>query len=297
MKILLPTDGSENAESAALFLKRLNLTSGDEITLLHVISDDPFQDKDDYYYSRIRQIKQAVAPGILHAAENSLRPVPAVIRTAVMSGYPDQCIVEAAVAADADLIIMGPMRLKGIQSHIVGSVTKSVSISSPKPVLVIKPVRRDSPDRITILFTTDGSDHAKQAGETLMGIPFHDNAEITVLNVTAPAFHDIPERFMPSMDAGFTEDLKKYSVAESEKSHTILEQAREHLRGKFSRISVRAKTGDPSDEILQTAHDIGADVIVLGSKGMGGFKGVVGSVSRYILSVAECSVLVAKTQG
>jgi nucleotide-binding universal stress UspA family protein len=30
---------------------------------------------------------------------------------------------------------------------------------------------------------------------------------------------------------------------------------------------------------------------------MGGFRGVVGSVSRYILSAADCSVLIGKTDG
>jgi nucleotide-binding universal stress UspA family protein len=38
-------------------------------------------------------------------------------------------------------------------------------------------------------------------------------------------------------------------------------------------------------------------MIVVGSKGMGGFRGIIGSLSRYILSVAECSVLIGKTEG
>ena len=55
--------------------------------------------------------------------------------------------------------------------------------------------------------------------------------------------------------------------------------------------------GDPSEEILNAANEIKADIIVVGSKGMKGFRGVVESLSRYILSVADCSVLIGKTEG
>ena len=54
--------------------------------------------------------------------------------------------------------------------------------------------------------------------------------------------------------------------------------------------------GDPSDEILYMANELQSDIIVVGSKGMGGFRGVVESLSRYILSVAHCSVLIGKTE-
>jgi nucleotide-binding universal stress UspA family protein len=175
-------------------------------------------------------------------------------------------------------------------------VTKSVSISSPKPVLVIKPPYGESPDRMKILFTTDGSDYAKKAGETLSLMPFHDNTEITVLHVITPAFYDVPDKFIAKIDTNFREDLQKYSSAELEESREIFAQTTEYLRDKFSHIVTLTKMGDPSDEILQTANELKADMIVVGSKGMGGFRGIVESLSRYILSVADCSVLIGKTE-
>lgn len=295
MKILLPTDGSEHSETVAKFLKRLKLSSDDEITILYVISDDPFQDKGDYYYAKIQEIKQLIAPTILDSAVNILKTVPARIGTSVMNGHPDECIVDAAVDSNTDIIIMGPKRLKGIKSRIVGSVTKSVSINSPKPVLVIKPSQGESSGRLKILFATDGSDHARMAGETLSSLAFPDDTEIIILHVVTPVFHDIPERFMTKLDASVTKELNGHSSVESEKSQEIISQATEYLRKRFLKIDALTKTGDPSDEILQTANELKIDIIVLGSKGMGGFKGVVGSVSRYILSATECSVLIGKT--
>ena len=294
MKILLPTDGSEHSETAVKFLKRLNLSSDDEITILYVISDDPFQDKEDYYYTKIQEIKQLIAPKVLDSAVNILKTVLAKIGTTVMNGHPDECIVKVAVDSDTNIIIMGPKRLRGIRSRIVGSVTKAVSIRSPKPVLVIKPSHGASSDRLKILFASDGSDNARMAGETLSLMPFPDDTEITILNVITPAFYDIPDRFMTKIDTSVVKELKKFGSAEPEKSQKIISEASGYLRKRFQNINALTKTGDPTDEILQSADELKTDIIVLGSKGMGGFKGVVGSVSRYILSAAECSVLIGK---
>jgi nucleotide-binding universal stress UspA family protein len=294
MKLLLPTDGSEYSEAAAQFLKRLNVSQDDTITLLHVISDDPFQDNDDYYYAKIKEVKQFIAPRILESAMNILKSVPAQKSTLLMNGSPDKCIVEAATASGADIIVMGHKRLKGIKSRIIGSVAKSVSISSPKPVLVIKPPQGGSSGTMKILFATDGSDYAKKAGETLTMMPFHDTVEITILNVITPAFHDIPDKYMTTVERSVKEDLKSYRPKDS---HAIITQTAEYLRKRFSRIDSLTKNGDPSDEILNAAKELNADMIVVGSKGMGGFRGIIGSLSRYILSVAECSVLIGKTEG
>jgi nucleotide-binding universal stress UspA family protein len=295
MKILIPTDGSEYSESAAHFLLRLNLSSHDEISILHVVSEDPLQDSEDYYSRRIREVKQFIAPKILEHTLEILKPVPSKINTLVMDGYPDTCIVDTAVNLNADLIIMGPKRVKGIRSHIVGSITKSVSINSPKPILVIKPLQGNVPERVKILFPTDGSYYAQKACELLTLMPFHDTTEITVLHVVTPALYDMPEQYMTKMDTGMKEDLKSLADREFGESEEVFTKAAIYLRKRFSHFDSLTKIGDPTDEILQTAYELKPDIIALGSKGMGGFRGVIGSISRYILSVAECSVLIGKT--
>jgi hypothetical protein len=104
---------------------------------------------------------------------------------------------------------------------------------SPKPVLVIKPTQRDSSNGMKILFTTDGSDHARKAGETLSLMPFHDDTEITILHVITPAFYDVPDKFMSKIDVSFREDLKRYSSLELQESQRIIAQASEYLTTSF----------------------------------------------------------------
>ena len=56
-----------------------------------------------------------------------------------------------------------------------------------------------------------------------------------------------------------------------------------------------ALTGSASDAILATANDVGADLIVVGSKGMKGARRVLGSVPNSVAHGAPCDVLIVKT--
>jgi len=57
----------------------------------------------------------------------------------------------------------------------------------------------------------------------------------------------------------------------------------------------QVRTGDFADEIIEAAEDMGADLIVLGSRGLGAVRGaVLGSVSQKVLHYAEQMVLTVK---
>lgn len=294
MRFLLPTDGLAHSEAAAAFLLRLDLSAHDEIFILHVIGEEPLQNREDFYYGRIMDMKRRIAPSILENTKHFLRTIPARIDSAIYSGYPAHCIVDTAISRKVDLIVMGSKRSKGIQSHIVGSVTKSVSITSSKPILVIKPSPDEIPGKMKILLATDGSDSARRAVEILATIPFHDTTSITVLHVVTPAFYDIPEHYLSKIDAEMKEDLMSLRDRKSIQSDEVIDRTVDYLRRRFAQVDSLSREGDPTDEILQTAYELKPDIIALGSKGMEGFKGIVGSISRYILSVAECSVLIGK---
>ena len=56
-----------------------------------------------------------------------------------------------------------------------------------------------------------------------------------------------------------------------------------------------SETGSPAVVILDFAESIEADLIVMGSRGLGVVKGVLlGSVSQYIVEQSDCPVLVVK---
>lgn len=60
-------------------------------------------------------------------------------------------------------------------------------------------------------------------------------------------------------------------------------------------VSARAQGGDYADAILNTAEDIGADIIVLGRRGLGRIRGLVlGSVSQKVAQHADSTVITVK---
>jgi nucleotide-binding universal stress UspA family protein len=61
--------------------------------------------------------------------------------------------------------------------------------------------------------------------------------------------------------------------------------------------TVHASTASPADAIVQVATDEGADLIVVGNKGMHGSHRVLGSVPNSVAHEAPCAVLIVATTG
>ncbi len=294
MKLLLPTDGSDYSEGAARFLTQLALTWEDEVAVLHIISWVPFADDVESHEASLKQIKQDIAPKILDSAVNILKPLPAKVTSESIEGYPDKSIIEVAENSGADLVVMGARGLKGIKQLIIGSVTRSVAISSTKPVLVIKPPQFETSAKMKILFATDGSDHANAAGKLFASMPFHRDSEVIVLTVVWSAVSDIPERLTLEMGEKIKEDVARARTMEFKAAEEFLEPAVHYLRERFRNVVGLTRVGDPSAEILSLAEESKTDIIVVGCRGLKGVKGILGSVSRNILSHSKCSVLIVK---
>ncbi len=301
MRVLLATDGSEYSDTAAKFLTRISWSPQDFITLFHAIYAPPFPEDRKFHFDTLATIKKDIAPRIMDSAAAILKPVAAAISVEIKEFSPgectpDQCIIKAARSSGADLIAMGARGIKGVKSAFLGSVTRLVTLHSPVPVLVVKPSAGRAFGRIKILFVVDGSGHSRATGEFLSSIPFPDDAEVTILNVIASAFSDIPERFILEISDQIKEavaDARDREFAESEK---IVEEARTSLCRRFRSISVLSRVGDPATEIIKTAESLQSDIIAAGCRGLKGIKGLTGSVSRNILSHAQCSVLIGKTR-
>lgn len=294
MKILFATDGSEYSMEAAEFLKRLILSKDDEIIVTHVISDVPFKDDRESYYTSLKRIKQEIAPKILDSTIERMKGIGAALSTALFDGHPDRVIVEAATDSDSELIVLGARGLKGIRSLFLGSVTRSVAINSTRPVLVITPKKRKTDIPLKILYATDGSDSAFRTGKLITKIPFHENSEIKIINVIPTSYMDVPEMFWLEVNERVKSEIAAIRERELDATDRILKDASDMLSERFKNIEVMIKFGDPSEEILRVSREIEADVIATGSSGMRGIKGMLGSVSRNILVHSECSVLIGK---
>jgi len=76
-------------------------------------------------------------------------------------------------------------------------------------------------------------------------------------------------------------------------SEKLLTEAAKSISG--TTVKTRAVMGNPADVVIAIAEEVGADLIVVGSKGMRGARRVIGSVPNTIAHRAPCHVLIAKT--
>jgi nucleotide-binding universal stress UspA family protein len=77
----------------------------------------------------------------------------------------------------------------------------------------------------------------------------------------------------------------------------VLDEARVALAPRGFDIETDVAIGNPKDEITRTAREWGADLVVLGARGLGGIKRfLLGSVSLAVARHVSCPVLVVKGQ-
>jgi len=294
MRILLATDGSEYSDGAARFLARFDFSQSDEITVLHVISGLPFPHSGGPYNSALMQLGEELAPRIIDTTAGILKGLRANVSTVVTTGHPAEAIIDVAAQSVPDLIVMGNRGMKAIGSLLLGSVTRAVAIKSPQAVLVVKPPQEKPDGPLKVLFATDGSDCAREAERVLSMIPFHPDTSVTAVYVSLLTYMDIPDRFCTGLDERLKKIMEGLKEAETKHAEKVLAQARTRLMDRFQKVTVLIKNGDPSEQILQAAQEKQADVVALGSRGMRGVSGMLGSVARNVLAHADCSVLICK---
>ncbi len=99
------------------------------------------------------------------------------------------------------------------------------------------------------------------------------------------------------VDDKIKEHVARARSIEMEASERIIDQTKPHLGTRFAKITDLSKGGDPSLEIIDEAQRMNADLIAVGSRGLKGVRGMLGSVSRRVLGHAHCSVLMGKESG
>lgn len=138
-----------------------------------------------------------------------------------------------------------------------------------------------------ILLATDGSTDAELALSTAVDLADSTNSELHVVTV-APGY--------PSYD------VRKPEVVEQlrEQAGKILDDQVtkiEQQGGKVAEQHLRIAGRHRSDQIVQVAEEIGAGLIVMGSRGLGGVRrALIGSVSDSVVRHAHCPVLVVRPE-
>lgn len=143
-----------------------------------------------------------------------------------------------------------------------------------------------------ILIAVDGSKHSLKSAEYGAFIANNAGAKVLLLHVVKP--YRLPESLkkfanvehMATIDADLLKKGAQYLLAGA------LDAAR---RSGLKEMEMETEEGPIARTIVERAKSYKADLIVIGSRGMGDIEGMLrGGVSHRVETLAKCPVLVVK---
>ncbi len=143
----------------------------------------------------------------------------------------------------------------------------------------------------SILVPVDGSEHARKALAVACRLLSPDDGTLYLIHVPEPIAHEALLVWgigAVALDASLEERRR---VGEEVLTHAV-EAAREQGA---TRVESRLGEGEPARAILAEADERGVEAIVMGSRGLGDFQGlVVGSVSHKVAHAAASTVITVR---
>jgi nucleotide-binding universal stress UspA family protein len=283
-KILLATDGSEDAVAAGRLLEQWPLAGRARVIVLTVVAPVaplspgllvPTADG----WSEVRIALEGEvekAQQIAEAAATRLREQGVEVESAVRHGPPVQEILETLALLTPELVVLGSHGQSQLEQMLIGSVSQNVAQHAFCSALV---VRNGGSWRGRLLLAVDGSPEGERAIQSLMSLPLPEETECTVLHVLEP---------MPNLD----DPSIPHRMAAAEH---LVEKTAATLATAGYKVIPQVQQGHDAQEILQVIKSLHPDLVVVGARGVTGIQEFhLGSVSGRVLRYAPCSVLIAR---
>lgn len=144
-----------------------------------------------------------------------------------------------------------------------------------------------------ILVAIDGSEHADHALIFALDLAEKYSANILLLGVYHPVYISVgvqPNYTSTQATVDYYKELKAYREKVLSEGLQKANELKPNLK-----ISTQLKKGRPADTIIETAKEGQFDLIVMGSRGLGGIKQLLlGSVSDRVADQAPCPVLIVR---
>ena len=284
MRVLLGTDGSPDAVRAADWLARFPLPAESQILVVSVLP---------HLGSRAAEHENAMHAQARQVVEDArLKLAPGAVDVRLMEGGVRERLLQAAEEWKADLIVLGARGLGGVERALLGSVSLSVARDARCAVMIVKGAAK-ALQRVVV--GLDGSEHSRHALSFMASLPLAADTELLLVGV-AETTH-LP-RSAPTLVA---DQLRAFIAEIDEEEKTRKQQIlvdAENTINRRGRVQLRSVVGNPPDEIVAVAKATGAQLIVLGSRGLGRLQRLVlGSVSESVLLQSECTVMITTRSG
>lgn len=284
--VLVGVDGSVSAQGALAWAAAEASSRHCPLRIIHTFSWPVTGNPLDLTFAGDMTIGlQSAAEWILTEAKAHAREVAPDIRVIadLFAGPAAPTLLDEA--RDADLVVVGSRGVGGFRGLLVGSVSATVAAHAPCPVIVVHPHKDGTAFPASpigrIVVGVDGSEISAAA----IRFAFQQAARRHIGIVAVHAAK--PTRQHPSLrvPAEIEDQIDRQLFAEAMQSKCVL----------FPAIEVRTKVvhGHPAQALIDSSA--GADLVVVGSHGRGGFAGMLlGSVSQAVLHHAACPVAVVR---
>ncbi len=183
----------------------------------------------------------------------------------------------------AEMVVVGSHGSGGLTGYLLGGVSRQVATHAQCPTVVVRPVEGESHD---IVVGVDGSPHSLKALEWAFEQASFSGMALHVLHSwEIPPTWSMVE--VPSYEPEVL--IRDYGNAELRETSEAMSGFRED----FPDVKVRQEVmkGSPVKSLVKASE--GAALLVVGSRGLGGFRGLLlGSVSHAVVHKAACPVAV-----
>jgi nucleotide-binding universal stress UspA family protein len=296
-KVLLATDGSESSALAALAAVELSKRLGSEVHLNYVAREHPYVHP--YYDLRHEEDEKRFRSEDEQALEEFVNRIQeaggTIAESHLREGDPANEIVELAEELEVGLVVVGSRGLGSMRRALMGSVSTSVLRHAHCSVLIVRgysPEHEQAfpPDKI--LVATDGSEEASAAAQVATEMAEATDSELHL------AYAMQEERYRPHLGPEMWEGWEEGFEHAKRSSRSWVEEEAQRMRGKGAkRVEPHLVLGRPDAAIVWLAEEIGAGLVVVGSRGLGAMRrALIGSVSDSVTRHAHCPVMVVRKE-
>jgi nucleotide-binding universal stress UspA family protein len=143
-----------------------------------------------------------------------------------------------------------------------------------------------------IAIALDASVHSQYCFEWAMTNVVRPSDLVVLISVRPIA--TVPGPFGVSL-ADTADYLAQIEEEHRRHSHALLQQYAQHLKKAKISCKAIAMRGDPRDELVRKVGELHADMLIMGSRGMGALKRTfLGSVSDHVIHHCACPVVIVK---
>jgi nucleotide-binding universal stress UspA family protein len=285
MRIVVATDGQPDAMGALRVARALSRRHHASVEAVGAVPPFPVAASPvgGSAATTICDIDRAAAEAVRARIEHQVAEIEpgAALPVSVEVGVPPPTLVRLARERNASLIALGLGRHE-LADRVFGSETAlQVMRLSHVPVLGVPADAHDLPR--TAVVAMDFSAFSRDAAQAVVALVV-PRGTIHLVHIL---WNPVPP--MPAVAGPTWIDAYRASVASQ------LQEVAETVKAAADiQVETHLLEGDPADEVLRLASEVGADLIAAGSHGAGFFSRLVmGSVSTRLLRRAGCAVLIA----